>query len=77
MRCPSCDGQILKIQVLFQGYVTAFFQSAYQYELTRPVAMNSSWEEDSPCICENCEWQGSVAEALACGPASDFDLMDE
>ena len=77
MRCPQCDGQVLKIQVLFQGFVTAFFESALKYELTQPVSMNSSWEEDSPCICQRCQWEGRVAEALACCPATDFEFLDD
>lgn len=77
MRCPNCDGQILKIKVLFQGFVTAYFQDAYQYELTQPVSMDSSWEDDSPCTCESCHWQGRVADAMACCPMSNFESSED
>lgn len=77
MRCPNCDGQILKIKVLFQGFVTAYFQNAFQYELTGPVMMDSSWDDDSPCVCESCRWEGQVAEALACCPLAEMDRLEE
>ena len=77
MRCPNCDGQVLKIEVLFQGFVTAFFHDAHSYRLTEPVSMNSSWEEDSPCICENCRWEGRVADALARSLPAEFDALED
>ena len=77
MRCPNCDGQVLKIEVLFQGFVTAFFHDAARYQLTEPVTMSSSWEEDSPCICESCHWEGRVADALARCPPAEFEPLEE
>jgi hypothetical protein len=77
MRCPNCDGQVLKIEILFQGFVTAFFHNAENYQLTEPVTMNSSWEDESPCICETCHWEGRVAEALARCLHDEFEPLEE
>jgi hypothetical protein len=77
MRCPNCEGQVLKIEVLFQGFVTAFFHDANQYHLTQSVSMQSSWEGNSPCICENCHWEGNVADALAACPSCEMETWEE
>ena len=64
MRCPNCDGHTLMIEVVFRGNVTALFHTPQQFELTQPVSIESSWTDDSPCICENCRWAGRVADAI-------------
>lgn len=63
MKCPNCGSHHLKIEVLFQGFVTAFFHNAEEYELTEPVSLTSTWKEDSPCHCVDCGWTGLVADA--------------
>lgn len=65
MKCPKCWGQILKIQVQFQGFVTLMFQNADDYLVTEPVTIDSRWDDSSPCVCEECRWMGTVADALA------------
>ncbi len=62
MRCPSCQGQTFRIEVNFRGFVSVLFRTPDEFELTQPVALQSSWEDDSPCICENCGWTGQVKD---------------
>jgi hypothetical protein len=65
MQCPNCQGQVLKIEVQFQGFVTMSFVDTNQYQLMEPVSLTSQWELDSACVCEECQWMGVVAEALS------------
>ncbi len=76
MRCPNCHGQLLRIEIHLQGFVTAFFHAADEYQLTESVTLTSAWEENSPCLCENCEWSGIVADALACCESAPLDAED-
>lgn len=77
MRCPNCQGQTLKIEVVFRAFVTAIFHSSDRFELSQPVSMQSSWTDDSPCICEACHWAGRVAEAVAESEKQDPDSLEE
>lgn len=63
MKCPICGSQHLKIDVTFQGFVTAYFHNAEEYELTEPVSLTSTWNADSSCECVSCGWKGTVADA--------------
>lgn len=76
MRCPKCWGQVLKIEVQFQGFVTVFFDEANKCQLTKPVSITSQWEDDSPCACEECEWTGTVGDAMATGESSAWERDD-
>jgi hypothetical protein len=77
MRCPSCHGQTFTIEVVFRGFVTAVFRNSDEFEVTEPVSMQSSWTDDSPCICETCHWEGRVADAVGESKKQDQDSVDE
>lgn len=63
MKCPRCSRSQLKISVAFAGEVACSFSSEDSFEIVEPVAMDSSWDDSSQCLCLFCSWSGSVAEA--------------
>ena len=63
MRCPECSGQLITIEVVFRGFVTAAFGTQDEAVLTQPTTLQSTWEDSSYCRCETCFWEGSVREA--------------
>lgn len=77
MRCPNCWGQLLTIEVKFQGFVTMFFHAADEYRLTEPISLNSQWEDESPCMCQECDWSGNVGEALASCESAAWTVEEE
>jgi hypothetical protein len=64
MRCPKCKRHLLRIEVQFQGFVTVLCEHPTEYQVMQPVAFTSHWEEDSSCMCEECDWVGCVREAM-------------
>ncbi len=76
MRCPNCQGQLLRIEIQLQGYVTAYFHAADEYQLTEPVTLTSAWEASSPCECETCRWIGIVSDAMASCESAPLDAED-
>lgn len=64
MHCPNCSGQLLKIEIQFQGFVKIFFQNAADYRITEPISIDSQWHDQSACQCEACGWNGTVSDAL-------------
>jgi len=74
MRCPKCQGNVLAIEIQFQGFLTVSFDDANQLRLMEPISLDSRWESESPCICKECSWQGTVAEAQFRYPS---DIDDE
>jgi hypothetical protein len=73
MRCPKCKKHLLRIEVQFQGFVTVFCEHESEYQVTQSVSITSQWEDDSPCMCEECDWVGSVRDAMCDDEPIRFD----
>lgn len=63
MQCPQCGSRSLRVEVAFSGLVTCRFLENDEFELIEPVALDSSWNDRSRCLCVRCPWRGVVADA--------------
>jgi hypothetical protein len=63
MKCPSCGSRQLNVAVAFTGNVSCAFRGRDEFEIVDEVALDSHWDDRSPCSCVRCSWSGEVSEA--------------
>lgn len=63
MKCPSCGGQRLRIEVVFSASVACEFGANSSFEMYEPAALDSHWHDRSECACDACGWTGFVQDA--------------
>lgn len=63
VKCPKCGSPELKIEFQFAGQVACKFVDEDNFELIDNVAIDSKWDDDSPCECLSCQWNGTVHDA--------------
>lgn len=62
MRCPACGSTKLRIEVVFAGELAFEFCNGEAVRLLEEPALDSRWEDVSPCRCPACNWSGTVAD---------------
>lgn len=64
MKCPRCGSSMLRIEVVFTGFVSCAFTGEQEFELIDTLDLDSNWDDTSPCECLGCDWKGVTGEAL-------------
>jgi hypothetical protein len=62
MRCPACGSTKLRIEVVFAGELAFEFRNGEAIRLLEEPALDSRWEDVSPCRCSACAWSGTVGD---------------
>lgn len=63
MKCPQCGSAELRVEVSFAGQVACKFADGGDFKLLDNVALDSSWNDASPCECMSCQWVGTLQNA--------------
>lgn len=63
MKCPQCGSSMLRIEVVFTGFVSCAFSGEQEFELIDKLLLDSNWDEDSACECLRCDWRGVTRDA--------------
>ena len=63
MNCPKCASRFLRVEMAFTGQVSCAFSNGGEFEVIDRVALDSEWDDRSPCECLLCAWRGPLGEA--------------
>ena len=62
MRCPACGSTKLRIEVVFAGELAFEFHEGEVLRVLEEPALESRWDDVSPCRCPACGWSGAVQD---------------
>ena len=68
MRCPSCDGNVLRLSIAFRGDISCQFADDQNLKVLEKVALNTEFDDEDACRCLTCSWEGLVSDARRVDP---------